>query len=456
MTTALHVGAARRAITPPPHIDMAGYAARIGTADGILDDLYCRAIVFDDGDTSVVLAICDLLYITAPLRQQVCGLVHKRLGIPSDHIMITATHTHCGPAHLASASHSDLITELAEGIAAAICAAADRKQPAQLASGEVVVDGVTANRRRPDGPQDTTARLLVALRPSGHHEPIATLVNFACHPTILEHDTTSYSADFPAAMAATVETLCGGMSAFLQGCAGDINPVFTSHTVVDSQRAGTILGAACASRVLTLARLADTPRSINLSWAEETPISVPGRLVRPGPLDAELVEATVQPRQRPDPDQVAVQLSAVRDQIAAQPQHRRRYAPRAAELWIEDLLATHAAHFDSLDTPGTTLPVQLLRVGDDAAIVGLPGEPFTAISAHLREASGGTLLVAGYANHSAGYLPTADEFPQSGYEVGCSQYSAGTAERLIDTATALLKASREPRRWPSQPTKQAQ
>jgi hypothetical protein len=456
MTTALHVGAARRAITPPPHIDMAGYAARTGTADGILDDLYCRAIVFDDGSSCVVLAICDLLYITKPLREHVCDLVHKRLGVPRDHIMITATHTHCGPAHLASAAHPDLIMKLGEGITAAICAAADAKQPARLASCEVSVDGVSANRRRPDGPRDTTARLLVALRPSNHHEPIATLVNFACHPTILEHDTTSYSADFPAAMAATVETLCGGMAAFLQGCAGDINPVFTSHTVTDSRRAGTILGAACASRVLTLARLADTPRSINLSWDEETPISVPGRLVRPGPLGAEFVDVAVQPRPRPDPEQVAVELSRVRDQMATQPQHRRRYAPRASELWIEDLLATHAAHFDSLDPPGTTLPVQLLRVGDDAAIVGLPGEPFTAIGARIRAASGGTLLVAGYANHSAGYLPTADEFPQSGYEVGCSQYRAGTAERLIDATTTLLKASAEPRPWPPEPTKQPQ
>ncbi len=448
MTTTVQVGAARQRITPPLNTTMAGYAARTGAAGGVLDDLYCRAIVFDDGTTSVAVAICDLLYVTKTLRDRVCALVGQQFGLREDHIMVTAIHTHCGPAHLASAAHPELTASLAEGIATAISAATAKKEPAQLATTEFIVEGLSANRRRPDGPRDATARLLVALRPSGQHEPIATLVNFACHPTILEHDTTSYSADFPAAMAATLESLCGGMVAYLQGCAGDINPVFTSHTVADSRRAGTILGAACAARVLTLSRLAGQPRAINLSWDEEIPVQLSGRLIPGGPLDATIIDVPVQPQQRPDREHVAAQLSAVRGQIAAHPERRREYGPHAAELWIQELLASRAAHFDSLDAPGTGLPVQLLRLGDDVAILGLPGEPFTAIGTRIREATGGTLLIAGYANHAAGYLPTAVEFPHKGYEVGCTQYSAGTAERLIDAATALLLTpSGEPKPW---------
>jgi hypothetical protein len=58
--------------------------------------------------------------------------------------------------------------------------------------------------------------------------PIALLVNYACHPVIFGPDSLLYSADFPGVMTRVVENTITGkvLCFFLQGGAGDINPLF--------------------------------------------------------------------------------------------------------------------------------------------------------------------------------------------------------------------------------------
>lgn len=59
-------------------------------------------------------------------------------------------------------------------------------------------------------------------------QPLAILVNYACHPVVFGSDNLQYSADFPAAMARTVEEAFATepLCFFLQGAPGDINPYY--------------------------------------------------------------------------------------------------------------------------------------------------------------------------------------------------------------------------------------
>jgi hypothetical protein len=86
--------------------------------------------------------------------------------------------------------------------------------------------------------------------------------------------------------------------------------------------------------------------------------------------------------------------------------------------------------------------VQAFRLGAGLTLVGLPGEPFTATGLQIRAAGSGTVLLAGYANQAAGYLPTLGEFERSGLEAGCSTRAPGTAERLAGAAVDLIGALR--------------
>ncbi|MQA77539.1 MAG: hypothetical protein GEV10_03495 [Streptosporangiales bacterium] len=434
--TALRVGAASRVLTPEVGRAMAGYAARRGPATAVVDDLYCQAVVLRDGDTTVALAVCDLLYVTGPLTAAVRAELSSRLGVPGQHVMLAATHTHCGPAGLGSTPDDESLRErLVAGIVDAVADAADAAVPARLVAGRTHVPGVACNRRDPDGPVDDVVRVVTALPVDGD-DAIAVLVNFACHATVLDHETCAYSADYPGAVRRAVESLCGGHAIFLQGCAGDVNPAFAAQTPAEARRVGHVVGAAAAECALRLSWLGRDRRTINLSRREQlaVPGSVDGDVVHPAPLSAAEEEIVATVRVRPDLEQVRREQADVTT------------GPRAVELWIEELFAAEPWHFASMDRPpGDTaaLPVQMLRLGADLAVVGLPGEPFTATAAAIRDATSSTVLVAGYANLAAGYLPTREEFERSGYEVGSTQYVPGTAEELAEAAVRLLAGARE-------------
>ena len=291
--------------------------------------------------------------------------------------------------------------------------------------------GVSAHRRSAAGPADDTA-LVVAAYSSHAPEPIATIVNFACHATILEHDTVDYSADFPGAVCDTLESLVGGVGIYLQGCAGDVNPVYTRHDIGECRRVGAMLGAAGAQAALDGLGLVSGLRTINPSWDEELDASERSgtRLVPLGPLGA--AQQFVPGVPALPPDVTDVEGEPVRDRAA-----------RRSLRWIAELRAGGNL-FGSCDVPAddlATLEVQHLRLGAGLDLVALPGEPFLATGRAIRADRDGAVLLAGYANQSAGYLPPADEYAGLGYEIGCSQYAPGTAEAVESAARDLLAAA---------------
>ena len=94
----LTVGVARVDVTSPPGVSTFGHAPDALVTDGYWSRLYCRVFVFKQ-TTGLPLAIvpCDLSAISAALHHRVSEKVKEIL--PRSRLMITATHTHAGPAH---------------------------------------------------------------------------------------------------------------------------------------------------------------------------------------------------------------------------------------------------------------------------------------------------------------------------------------------------------------------
>jgi len=92
--------------------------------------------------------------------------------------------------------------------------------------------------------------------------------------------------------------------------------------------------------------------------------------------------------------------------------------------------------------------LQVLRLGD-VAIVGLPGEPFSAIGLEIKErAAVPHPFVVGYANDYLGYFPTPRAWEQGGYEMSNGPWSlAGPAAAavLVEKALELIEALWEAR-----------
>lgn len=436
----VRVGAAAVSFTPAPGHELAGYAARQSPAGGVLDDLACRVVVFGHGGVTLALVVADLLYVPAALAAAVRVGVGRELGTPPDHVMVAATHTHCGPA--VGTGHEDLHVELTRSAVAAAAAATRSARAAELRRVRFDVTGLVHNRRDPAGPVDRTGTAVVAVDDAG--EVVTSLVGLACHPTVLGPATAAYSRDFPGALCDTVEAGCGGRAVFVQGFAGDINPIVHDQSATDMRLLGRQFGARAAEAILTALRAALPNRTINLSRDRELPV----RLARPDTvldvpaLGAAAADVAVEAKPPPAPERIRRELAAVRAAVeeAGSGAVRDRAVATAQQWWIEELMAARPGYLcvDFPPAAGGTLPVQVFALGA-FRLIALPGEPLTASADRLRDELGDDVLLVGYANAAASYLPVREEFPRRGYEVGSTRHAPGTVERLTDTALALAR-----------------
>ena len=87
---ALKAGAAKVDVTPAESELPKNY-------EGILDHIYARAVVIDNGATSAALVTLDAGGMPEQLWQNVTKRAESELGIPAKNILMTATHTHAVP-----------------------------------------------------------------------------------------------------------------------------------------------------------------------------------------------------------------------------------------------------------------------------------------------------------------------------------------------------------------------
>jgi len=83
----LRIGAAKVDVTPSERELPKG-------SHGILDHLYARAVLLDNGTATAALVTVDTIAIPDPLWQTVTEQIARDLGIPATHVLLTATHTH--------------------------------------------------------------------------------------------------------------------------------------------------------------------------------------------------------------------------------------------------------------------------------------------------------------------------------------------------------------------------
>jgi hypothetical protein len=451
------VGAGVADIDLPTGQPMAGYARRNGLSQGTGRPLQARAAAFQDPDGHRgLVVVLDILYVTAAMTAQIEHVLADRTGVPATDIIVSATHTHSGPQTGDPASAlGQVITKAAVD---AGTKAIGRLSPAALWSTRVPVTGLGLNRRHgASGPLE--AHVLVACNPADPTRVITVLVEFSCHPTVLEHDNLLYCPDYPGFARELLGQLVDAPVVFLQGCAGDINPVFHAHTLAAARQAGAILATAVGHRLSRGLRDLADPRYVNLTWNGS--FRLPGRepltAVPVGPIRVR--EATVQarPADVPNHDAAAAALAAAKaawkavesrvdydDVPSADIQRRGAVLGRA---WAEELRSAPGAVLppgrrSMLDPLGPTvdITVRALHLGGECVIVGLPGENFSAIGRDLVSHPGAppTVLLQGYARQSIGYLPPLEEYGQDGYEVGGAILAPGAAEAVAAAGTCLI------------------
>ncbi|MEX2172731.1 MAG: hypothetical protein WD872_00130 [Pirellulaceae bacterium] len=105
------------------------------TADKINDRLHARCLVLDDGQTQVALVVVDSCMVPRSLLDQAKEIAHQATGIPTNRMLISATHTHTAPSvHgcLGSDADEEYSRFLPGQIAKGIAMAHQRLEPARI------------------------------------------------------------------------------------------------------------------------------------------------------------------------------------------------------------------------------------------------------------------------------------------------------------------------------------
>jgi putative membrane-bound dehydrogenase-like protein len=121
-----------------------------GRGEKNADALKVRSFVLNDGRMKIAFAIVDTCMMEQSLIDEAKALASARCGIPSDHMMVSATHTHTAPAAmgcLGTRKDTEYAKFLTPKIAEAIIAADSALQPARIGWGSFNDWEHTHNRR---------------------------------------------------------------------------------------------------------------------------------------------------------------------------------------------------------------------------------------------------------------------------------------------------------------------
>lgn len=446
MTTLL-AGAAVVDITPPAGGLMDGYGARMQPSQGVHDPLFARALVLDYGTGGACAIVgCDLLGMHASVTQEVRSRAARETGIPGQNVLLCATHNHAGPLGLRGGMFSRLDEALAGGfvekVAGAIATAHASRRAATLKLGQATVDTVSINRRHPEWPIDDLLRvLLVEGEDPSSEGPVATLLNFACHGTVLSAANLLLSAEFPGAACRLLQQETGVPAVYLNGACANVNPAWIRQDFESVERVGQIIGGQALRLIGELRTLGPGQRAHNIRWDEFTEKPAPGRLVAPR-FGAVRREIELPLREFAPDDEYAARTSELESRVATLgegTEERRQVMAQLTRWQTERWAAAWARQQPEKASQGTE--VQAISLGEGLALLALPGEFFVETAAAIREGCGiEDLFIACYANDYLGYVVPPEAYEQGGYEAGVT-FCTPEAEGII--ASASISALQE-------------
>jgi len=382
-------------------IRLAGYALRQAPVSTVLDPIEISAMLLECPGQRCLIFSFDLMIVGSEL-QDIILEKFQRLGFRPDEVVLLASHTHNAPAtdqacERLGMPETEFVNDVAE--AAENLVRGMQRQPASEISLAVLRGQLnqSINRRRywpfptvgrmygfrltsvtfspnPSGPRDEAATVVV-LRKADDGQPLGVIWHYTCHPTAVVPDNV-ISADYPGAVRRALRERFGEIPCvFVQGFCGDIRP--------------------------------DIRASRQAGWRERLRRAV--RTIVSGPL---FPSPAAEDWMRWSKDLAA----GVRDIAEGSP--ARTFSPASLQTGSAGIPLDD---FFTGSTPDKLLAARVVRIGEELEIVALSAEACVGWERILDEAvpisPGRIRLYAGYLGALFGYLPTAAQVPEGGYEV---------------------------------------
>lgn len=408
-------------------------------AESAADPLMARALVLDDGTDRLAIVIVDSCYVHRDVLDEAKRRAATKAGIPSERILVGATHTHSAPpgdGRQDTEQHKDYQRVLIDGIAQSIEQAAAKLQPAQIGWGSSPLPDEVFNRRwfmkpgtippdpfggttdlvkmnppggspnliNPSGPIDPDVWVISVRTPKG--KPIALLANYSLHyvggqpPGVASSDYFGEFARLAKNRLQSDKPIDDFVGILSNGTSGNINNIdfrtprpprepFEQIRIVAGKTADAAYRAYRSLKHRDWVDLAMTERIVTLNLRQ------------------------------PTDDQVAKAKSTL-----SAPDEKS--LPGLAKSYAERLL--------KLAERGATVDIKLqaIRIGE-LGVAAIPFEVFVEIGLELKEKSPlPSTFTIELANGGEGYLPTPEHHKLGGYETWL------TTNRVQEDASRII------------------
>lgn len=415
----MRTGLARKDITPEIGIDMSGYLARVQPSTGIHDKLYTNVLFMESGKARFLWIHCDLIGFSNSLASDLREKISGRTGISLENIMLSATHTHSGPAtfFLRNCGKADdnYLKNLEENILAAVEAASSSLEDVSLHFTETEINNVCIDRTKSKNNSHVDKRLplLAFKRSDGSFAAIVT--NLAMHNVALTGDNRCISGDIAGFVA---ENLSGALPGrpvifFTAGGAGNINPSCQAADFSAVEKQGTEITEAILRSIPMLERCKNEELNSSASKIK---------------LSLEI----------PSKEEVENILQKHLDGHAALPENyvNKRLVATYLEWGKHTLKMIEGKNPAFMETEAH---LHLLKIGP-CKFAGINAEVFSHMADNIRAATKNkNLYVIGYTDGCIGYMAPGKIYAEGGYAIseaykfyGNFRLKAGAFEEVED------------------------
>lgn len=407
-------GVARMDITPPMELkaSLGGYGARMNEpAIGVHDRIYAKALFLSDGVKQFALVSADVLAFPPGVKSAVVEYLVDS-GWKNEEIMLLPSHSHTSIDMSAlnpknnlgipqiGFFHEELFQLTVERLAKVIIEASKSPAPVSVGTSTIQLSGWNRNRRKDNTICETDLTITRIDRLAG--DPLAVLVNWTAHPTLMGSRDMMFSGGRPGHLQRTLEALIdrGVKAMYHNGAQADQSPVSRENSGGSWERAeryGRELGI--------------------IAWEE-------WQKVKPVPLT-----------------DFAYNLAEIN--LPKRVAHPDFMQTGGTEYGMNEELVEHITN---RLIPSKTHSISL-RLGD-VIITGVPGEIAAqlgiSIKSAVREETGvKNVAIGGLADEWVSYILSAEEYRKGGYEASVSFYGEKLGQCIVEGSIRSASKQKE-------------
>lgn len=225
----LRIASSQYTITPEYPTYLEGYFGRVERSQGKYDDLQGKTLLISMNGGYILYIVLDLIAVSKKYVTVIKKILHEKFKLNPYNIIISAIHTHSGPAMFpivieGVAYDKEYEKKLTDCITKSVEYCFKELEEVSVFFAAGAIKGFYGNRNIQNGKADKDVLVLEFRKSDGNIKDC--IVNLSCHPTILGSDNLYFSADVIGAVRSGLEKEWKVSPFIINGDCGDSSTRF--------------------------------------------------------------------------------------------------------------------------------------------------------------------------------------------------------------------------------------